>query len=76
MSRIPALEYERLFEERTIRTVTANTRVDGEELMAEAARIPIRPTVTRFALEAANDALLSLKGGTVAGTGVLVMGAR
>jgi alcohol dehydrogenase, propanol-preferring len=74
MSRIPPLEYERLFEERAIRSVTANTRVDGEELLAEAARIPIRPTVTPFALEDANRALALLKRGDVAGTAVLLTG--
>jgi propanol-preferring alcohol dehydrogenase len=73
MSRLPALDYAALFDERTIRTVTANTRADGEELLAEAARIPIRPTVTRFDLESANDALLRLKRGAITGTGVLVI---
>jgi propanol-preferring alcohol dehydrogenase len=72
MSRIPALEYEDLFQERRITSVTANTRTDGEELLAEAARIPIRPTVTRFPLEDANRALLSLKRGAFAGSGVLI----
>lgn len=72
MSRIPAFEYELLFEERMIRSVTANTRADGQELLEEAARIPIRPTVTTFALEDANRALDLLKRGAVPGTGVLV----
>lgn len=72
MSRIPPLDYELLFEERAIRSVTANTRTDGTELLAEAARIPIRPTVTTFALEDANRVLELLKRGAVAGTAVLV----
>lgn len=72
MSRIPALDYGALFDERVVRTVTANTRADGAELLDEAARIPVRPTVTRFRLEAANDALIALKHGEIAGTGVLV----
>ena len=43
LSDIPALNYERaLFEERTLRSVTANTRHDGEEFLAEAARIRLR----------------------------------
>jgi propanol-preferring alcohol dehydrogenase len=74
MSPLPSLDYARLFEERVIRTVTANTRADGEELLAEAARIPIRPTVTAFALEDANRALALLKRGQVPGTGVLLTG--
>jgi len=73
MSRIPALDYARLFEERVVRTVMANTRADGAELLAEAVRIGIRPTVTTFGLEEANEALARLKRGTIAGTGVLVM---
>jgi propanol-preferring alcohol dehydrogenase len=73
MTTIPAFDYALLFEERVIRSVTANTRADGEELLAEAARIPIRPTVTPFALEDANRALALLKRGEVPGTGVLRM---
>lgn len=73
MSPIPALAYADLFEERAIQSVTANTRGDGEALLAEAARIPIRPAVTRFPLEDANRALHALKRGAIAGTGVLVM---
>jgi propanol-preferring alcohol dehydrogenase len=73
MSRIPPLDYAALFEERRIITVTANTRTDGAALLAEAARIPIRPSVTTFPLEHANEALLALKRGAFAGSGVLVM---
>ncbi len=74
MTPIPALDYASLFEERTIRTVTANTRQDGEELLAEAAAIPIRPSITTFPLEDANRALELVKHGRVDGTGVLVVG--
>ena len=72
MSRIPPLDYATLFDERRITSVTANTRADGEELLAEAARIPIRPTVTTFALEDANRALRALKEGAFAGSGVVI----
>jgi propanol-preferring alcohol dehydrogenase len=72
MSAIPALAYGDLYHERAIRSVTANTRVDGAELLAEAARIPIRPTVVRFPLDEANQALARLKTGRLTGTGVLV----
>ncbi len=76
MTQIPALDYASLFEERVIRSVTANTRADGEELLGEAARIPIRPSVTMFPLEDANRALGLLKRGSVDGTGVLVVRGR
>ena len=55
-----------------MRSVTANTRTDGEELLAEAARIPIRPVTTTFPLEGANQALALLKRGGFAGAGVLL----
>jgi alcohol dehydrogenase, propanol-preferring len=74
MSTIPAIDYAALYEERAIQSVTANTRRDGEELLSEAARIPIRPTVTPFPLEDANRALSALKRGRIDGTGVLVTG--
>ncbi|MGH7323963.1 MAG: zinc-dependent alcohol dehydrogenase family protein [Candidatus Rokuibacteriota bacterium] len=72
MTAVPALEYADLYRERTITSVTANTRADGEELLAEAARIPIRPAVTTFNLGEANRALGLLKRGGLAGSGVLV----
>jgi propanol-preferring alcohol dehydrogenase len=75
MTPVPALDYEReLFYERQVRSVTANTRADGEELLAEAARIPIRPETTAFPLTEANWALELLKRGSFAGSGVLLTG--
>ena len=75
MSPVPSLDYARdLFYERTIRSVTANTRADGEELLAEAARIPIRTATATFPLEDANRALALLKRGGFAGAGVLLTG--
>ena len=75
MTAVPPLDYERdLFYERTVRSVTANTRADGEELLAEAARIPIRTATTTFPLEHANRALALLKRGGFAGAGVLLTG--
>lgn len=75
MSPIPPLDYEKhLFHEKRLQSVEANTRDDGRELLAEAAEIPIRPRVTRFPLEQANEALIALKSGRIDGSGVLVMG--
>ncbi len=74
MSEVPPLDYERhLFHERNLRSVTANTREDGRELLAEAARIPIRPATTPYPLAEANRALQDLKADRIQGTGVLVM---
>jgi propanol-preferring alcohol dehydrogenase len=77
MSPIPSMEYApHLFHEKTLRSVEANTRQDGEDLLREAAEIPIRPSVTAFPLEAANEALLALKADRLDGTGVLVVERR
>jgi propanol-preferring alcohol dehydrogenase len=74
MSAIPPLDYEReLFYERNLRSVTANTREDGEDLMREAAAIPIRPRVATMPLEEANAGLQRLKNDQVDGTAVLVL---
>ena len=74
MTPTPPLDYERdLFYERQVRSVTANTRADGEALLAEAASIPVRLTTTTFPLAEANRALAELKAGRFAGSGVLVL---
>ena len=74
MSAVPQLDYERhLFHERTVCSVTANTREDGRGLLAEAAAIPIRPHTTVFPLRAANTALQALKADRINGSGVLRM---
>jgi propanol-preferring alcohol dehydrogenase len=75
MSEIPALDYEKhLFYEKNVHSVTANTRDDGQALLAEAARIPIRPHTTTYPLSEANRALQDLKADRLSGTGVLVVG--
>jgi propanol-preferring alcohol dehydrogenase len=77
MTPIPAMAYEpHLFHEKTLRSVEANTREDGEALLREAAVIPIRPQVTTFPLEDATEALLRLKADRIDGTGVLVLEAE
>jgi propanol-preferring alcohol dehydrogenase len=72
MTPIPQMDYQRyVFYERDIRSVTSNTRQDGEELLAEAARIPIRAHTSVYPLAEANRALQDLKADQIAGTGVL-----
>jgi len=72
LSDIAKLNYERhLFHEKTLRSVTANTRQDGEELLRVAAEIPIRPRTTVFPLADANVALQQMKNDAIQGTGVL-----
>jgi len=74
MSPLPEMDYDTcLFHEKNLRSVEANTRRDGEELLREAAEVPIRPSVTTFALDEANDALIRLKEDRIDGTGILVV---
>ena len=77
LSDIPALQYQRhLFCERSIRSVTANTRADGEQFLAIADRIGLTATVTPYPLAGADRALADLAGDRVTGAAVLVTEAR
>ncbi len=72
MSPIPSIDYGReLFGERVLRSITANTKQDGIDLLREAAEIPIRSHTQSFRLEEANHALNALKAGTIRGAAVL-----
>ncbi|MET7904113.1 zinc-binding alcohol dehydrogenase family protein [Streptomyces sp. NPDC005355] len=74
LSDIPALHYERhLFRERTLRSVTANTRDDGREFLATAAEHRIRATVTPYPFDRADAALDDLAADRVNGVAVLTM---
>lgn len=72
LSDIPAMNYQRhLFQERTLRSVTANTRADGEEFLRIAAAIPIKVTTTGFGLSEAPAALRALAHDEIDGAAVL-----
>ena len=73
MSPVPVLDYERhLYYEKTIRSVTASTRKDGEEFLRIAASIPVSTRVTTYLLSEANSALHDLKEGKIDGAAVLI----
>jgi propanol-preferring alcohol dehydrogenase len=73
LSDIPSLQYQRhLFEERALRSVTANTRRDGEEFLAEAARIGLRVSAVPYPMARADAALRDLRDDRVNGAAVLV----
>lgn len=73
LSDIPSLDYQaHLFQERQIRSVTANTRRDGERFLAEAARAGIRVHTTAYSADAADTALSDLWNDRVDGAAVLV----
>ena len=76
LSDIPSLHYaDELFEERQLRSVTANTRADGEEFFRIAAEIPLRPTTVAYPFEAADRALRDLAEDRITGAAVLHMDA-
>ena len=74
LTAIPSLDYEaHLFQERKLRSVTANTRQDGREFLAAAARIPVRATTHLYPFEEAPQALRDLAHGAFTGAAVLVL---
>ena len=74
---VPALVYEdQLFYERELRSVTANTRRDGEEFLALAARLGVTATTTSYPLEEADRALADLAHDRLVGAAVLRVAGR
>jgi alcohol dehydrogenase, propanol-preferring len=72
LSPIPALDYEKhLFYEKELRSVTANTRADGQEFLKIAGEIPIHTHTVAFGLTEANMALKMLKHDQIKGAAVL-----
>jgi propanol-preferring alcohol dehydrogenase len=72
MSDVPSLDYDRhLFREKTVTSVTSNTRADGAEFLQLAARLGVLPTVTPYPFDRARDALVDLAGDRVHGAAVL-----
>lgn len=72
MSPIPSFDYSLIYGERVVRSVANNTREDGREFLAEAARIPVRTHTQTFSFDQVNEALMALKGDAIKGAGVLV----
>jgi propanol-preferring alcohol dehydrogenase len=72
LSDVPTLDYQRhLFRERTLTSVTANTRLDGEELLRLAGTTGIRPRVQVYPFDSADRALADLAEDRVTGAAVL-----
>lgn len=73
MSDIPAMTYtDHLFGERDLRTVTANTRADGDALLRLAATLRLSPTVTRHPFAQTASAVEALRSGQASGSLVVV----
>jgi propanol-preferring alcohol dehydrogenase len=72
LSAIPGLDYAaELFEERRLRSVTANTRRDGEEFLRLAVRLGVRATTVAYPMAEAPRALADLAHGRFGGAAVL-----
>ncbi|HTW98227.1 MAG TPA: zinc-dependent alcohol dehydrogenase family protein [Acidimicrobiales bacterium] len=72
LSDVPVLNYERhLFEERSLRSVTANTRADGEAFLSIAERIGIRPTTRPYSFAEVDRALADLSHDRFSGAAVI-----
>jgi propanol-preferring alcohol dehydrogenase len=75
MSDIPSFPYAILWHERRIVSVANLTRQDGLEFFAVGPRVPVRTSVTPYALADANRALADLREGTLTGAAVLTAAA-
>jgi alcohol dehydrogenase, propanol-preferring len=72
LSDVPALVYaDELFREKQLRSVTANTRADGEEFLRLAAALGVRPTTSVRPLGDADHALADLAADRITGAAVL-----
>jgi propanol-preferring alcohol dehydrogenase len=73
MSDIPSFPYEQLWGERTLGSVANLTREDGEEFLALAPQVPVRTEVEVRPLSEANEALASIRDGSLRGAAVLTI---
>ena len=72
LSAVPPLDYAaELFQERRLRSVTANTRADGEEFLRLAVRLGVRPTTQTYPMADAPAAFADLAAGRFGGAAVL-----
>ncbi len=72
MSDIPSFPYRLLWEERHLVSVANLTRADAHEFLALVPQAGVKSEVTRYPLEAANDALADLRAGRLQGAAVLI----
>ena len=71
MSDIPRFPYSLLWEERHVVSVANLTRADAREFLDIVPRAGVKTEVTRYPLDAANDALSDLREGRLQGAAVL-----
>ena len=68
--------HDHLWLEREIKTVANITHYDIQEFLPLAAKLLLRPAITAYRLEDANQALLELKRGQIQGAKVLLVNER
>lgn len=73
LDRMPQFDYDTLlWGERQLRSVANMTRADARDFLVLAAEIGLRPKVTVFSLDEANEALMAVKADKVDGAAVIV----
>ena len=73
LDRIPQFDYDSLlWGERQIRSVANMTRADAHDFLETAGRIGLKPEVTVFKLDQANEALAAIRSDSVDGSAVIV----
>jgi len=73
LDRMPEFDYDKLlWGERQLRSVANMTRADARGFISLAAEIGLRPRVTAFSLDQANEALIAVKNDAIDGAAVMV----
>ncbi|HUA14602.1 MAG TPA: zinc-dependent alcohol dehydrogenase family protein [Verrucomicrobiae bacterium] len=73
LDRIPQFDYDRLlWGERQLRSVANMTRADARDFLAVSAQINLKPRVTTFSLDQANEALIAVKNDAIDGAAVII----
>jgi propanol-preferring alcohol dehydrogenase len=73
LDRMPQFDYDTLlWGERQIRSVANMTREDARDFLAIASEIGLKPKVTTFALDQANEALQAVKNDAIDGAAVII----
>jgi propanol-preferring alcohol dehydrogenase len=73
LDRIPQFDYDTLlWGERQLRSVANMTRADARDFLKLAAEINLRPKVTSFSLDQANEALLAVKQDAIDGAAAIL----
>jgi propanol-preferring alcohol dehydrogenase len=73
LDHMPQFDYDKLlWGERQIRSVANMTRADARDFLKLAADIQLKPKVTTFSLDQANEALAAVKGDAIDGAAVII----